>query len=158
MCVILLCIARSHWIFWIRSINTSSRAAVPGVVPEDDSAIHATELDSGTSLGQISETSYTEFGEQKEGASKAGSESAELLEFQTQNRRLLPNFKNPIHVIDGPQERYFIGIIDIFTVYGFKKRLEYLWKRLRYPRQSFSTVSPPSYCLRLCKWVQEHTK
>uniref|UniRef100_A0A8C1MRW7 Phosphatidylinositol-4-phosphate 5-kinase-like 1 n=1 Tax=Cyprinus carpio TaxID=7962 RepID=A0A8C1MRW7_CYPCA len=75
-----------------------------------------------------------------------------------QNRRLLPNFKNPLHVIDGPDQRYFIGIIDIFTVYGFKKRLEHLWKRLRHPRQTFSTVSPPAYCHRLCQWVQDHTK
>ncbi len=66
--------------------------------------------------------------------------------------------KNPLHVIDGPEQRYFIGIIDIFTVYGFKKRLEYLWKRLRHPRKTFSTVSPPAYCHRLCQWVQDHTK
>uniref|UniRef100_A0A671RNL5 Phosphatidylinositol 4-phosphate 5-kinase-like protein 1 n=1 Tax=Sinocyclocheilus anshuiensis TaxID=1608454 RepID=A0A671RNL5_9TELE len=75
-----------------------------------------------------------------------------------QNRRLLPNFKNPLHVIDGPEQRYFIGIIDIFTVYGLKKRLEHLWKSLRHPRQTFSTVSPPAYCHRLCQWVQDHTK
>lgn len=146
-------------VFCIRSINACSCAAVPGVVPEDDSTINqATDLDLGTSQWQISEASQVGFGEQSEQASKVGSESAELLEFRAQNRRLLPNFKNPIHVIDGPQERYFIGIIDIFTVYGFKKRLEHLWKRLRYRGQSFSTVSPPSYCLRLCQWVQDHTK
>uniref|UniRef100_A0A8C2GQQ4 Phosphatidylinositol-4-phosphate 5-kinase-like 1 n=1 Tax=Cyprinus carpio TaxID=7962 RepID=A0A8C2GQQ4_CYPCA len=85
-------------------------------------------------------------------------QSADLQTFQAQNRRLLPNFKNPLHVIDGPDQRYFIGIIDIFTVYGFKKRLEHLWKRLRHPRQTFSTVSPPAYCHRLCQWVQDHTK
>lgn len=85
-------------------------------------------------------------------------ESVELQGFQAQNRRLLPNYKNPIHVIDGPEQRYFIGIIDIFTVYGFKKRLEHLWKKLRYPRQTFSTVSPSDYCQRLCQWVVDHTK
>ncbi|XP_060768247.1 phosphatidylinositol 4-phosphate 5-kinase-like protein 1 isoform X2 [Neoarius graeffei] len=141
-----------------RSVSTCSHAAVPGVVPEEDSTIQATEPDSRTSQWQIAETAQAEGGEQSEGPSNVGSESAELLEFQTQNRRLLPNFKNPIHVIDGPEQRYFIGIIDIFTVYGFKKRLENLWKRLRHPGQSFSTVSPPAYCLRLCQWVQDHTK
>ncbi len=90
--------------------------------------------------------------------SRMETESADLETFQAQNRRLLPNFKNPLHVIDGPEQRYFIGIIDIFTVYGFKKRLEYLWKRLRHPRKTFSTVSPPAYCHRLCQWVQDHTK
>uniref|UniRef100_A0A4W4DZP8 PIPK domain-containing protein n=1 Tax=Electrophorus electricus TaxID=8005 RepID=A0A4W4DZP8_ELEEL len=81
-----------------------------------------------------------------------------LREFQAQNRRLLPNFKNPLHVIDGPEQRYFVGIIDIFTVYGLKKRLEHLWKRLWHRGQTFSTVSPPLYCQRLCQWVEDHTK
>uniref|UniRef100_A0A3B3ZH43 PIPK domain-containing protein n=1 Tax=Periophthalmus magnuspinnatus TaxID=409849 RepID=A0A3B3ZH43_9GOBI len=75
-----------------------------------------------------------------------------------QNRRLLPNLKNPLHVIDGPEQRYFIGIIDIFTVYSFKKRLEHWWKSLRHPGKSFSTVSPDTYCHRLQRWVQDHTK
>ncbi|KAG8011620.1 Phosphatidylinositol 4-phosphate 5-kinase-like protein 1 [Nibea albiflora] len=53
---------------------------------------------------------------------------SELQEFHKHHRRLLPNCKNAIHVIDGPNHRYFVGIIDIFTVYGWKKRLENLWK------------------------------
>ncbi|KAL2092019.1 hypothetical protein ACEWY4_011817 [Coilia grayii] len=84
--------------------------------------------------------------------------SAELKEFQVQNRRLLPEFKNPVHVIDGPELRYFVGVVDIFTVYGLKKRLENLWKRIRYPRRAFSTVSPPAYAHRFSQWVQSHTK
>uniref|UniRef100_A0A3Q3G110 Phosphatidylinositol-4-phosphate 5-kinase-like 1 n=1 Tax=Labrus bergylta TaxID=56723 RepID=A0A3Q3G110_9LABR len=83
---------------------------------------------------------------------------SELPDFRAQNRRLLPNLKNPLHVIDGPEQRYFIGIIDIFTVYSFKKRLEHFWKRLRHPGRSFSTVSPQTYSVRLCHWVQDHTK
>ncbi|XP_057212246.1 phosphatidylinositol 4-phosphate 5-kinase-like protein 1 isoform X1 [Triplophysa rosa] len=77
---------------------------------------------------------------------------------QTQNRRLLPDFRNPLHVIDGPHSRYFVGIIDIFTEYGFKKKLENLWKRIKYPRHTFSTVSPSAYSLRLVQWVEKHTK
>ncbi|XP_067114624.1 phosphatidylinositol 4-phosphate 5-kinase-like protein 1 [Osmerus mordax] len=84
--------------------------------------------------------------------------AAELQDFQVQNRRLLPSTRNPLHVIDGPEHRYFLGIIDIFTVYGFRKRLEHLWKRMRHPRQTFSTVSPSTYCLRLCSWVQDHSQ
>jgi phosphatidylinositol-4-phosphate 5-kinase-like protein 1 len=79
-------------------------------------------------------------------------------EYLAHNRRLLPNFKNPLHVIDGPEQRYFVGIIDIFTVYGLRKRLEHWWKRLRYPGRSFSTVSPPAYRARLCDWVKEHSR
>lgn len=90
-------------------------------------------------------------------AAEQGNKS-EFQDFRAQNRRLLPNLKNPLHVIDGPEQRYFIGIIDIFTVYSFKKRLEHWWKSLRHPGRSFSTVSPQSYCVRLCHWVQDHTK
>lgn len=78
-------------------------------------------------------------------------------DFRAQNRRLLPNLKNPLHVINGPEQRYFIGIIDVFTVYGLKKRLEHLWKSLRHHGRSFSTVSPQEYSGRLRRWVQNHT-
>ncbi|XP_048043803.1 phosphatidylinositol 4-phosphate 5-kinase-like protein 1 isoform X2 [Megalobrama amblycephala] len=151
-----------------RSVNATSSPThaasptVPGVVAEEDSTLLSAELNCATITemhsgnGGMDNTSLE--GEKIEQSSRMGTESADLQEFQAQNRRLLPNFKNPLHVIDGPEERYFIGIIDIFTVYGFKKRLEHLWKRLRHPRQTFSTVSPPAYCHRLCQWVQDHTK
>ncbi|KAL7834901.1 hypothetical protein SRHO_G00291480 [Serrasalmus rhombeus] len=147
-----------------KSVNAVSGPAVPGAVPEEDSTLLAPgpEVDCGTSQGHVTDIhgdgSRGHSPEQGERSSRAGAESAELREFQAQNRRLLPNFKNPLHVIDGPEQRYFIGIIDIFTVYGFKKRLEHLWKRLRHPGQSFSTVSPPVYCQRLCQWVNDHSK
>uniref|UniRef100_A0A3P8WPL9 Phosphatidylinositol-4-phosphate 5-kinase like 1 n=1 Tax=Cynoglossus semilaevis TaxID=244447 RepID=A0A3P8WPL9_CYNSE len=89
---------------------------------------------------------------------KSVATATDFPDFKAQNRRLLPNLKNPLHIIDGPDRRYFVGIIDIFTVYGFKKRLEHLWKTLRHPGRSFSTVSPRTYCRRLSQWVQEHTK
>lgn len=81
----------------------------------------------------------------------------ELTEVSVQNRRLLPRSKNSLHIIDGAQSRYFVGIIDVFTVYGFRKKLEYLWKSIRYRGQSFSTVHPDKYAKRLCQWVDDHT-
>ncbi|XP_074493274.1 phosphatidylinositol 4-phosphate 5-kinase-like protein 1 [Sebastes fasciatus] len=83
---------------------------------------------------------------------------SELQEFHEHHRRLLPNVKNAVHVVDGPDRRYFVGIIDIFTVYGWKKRLENLWKRLRFPGRAFSTVSPDKYSHRFCKWIQDHSE
>ncbi|XP_051552657.1 phosphatidylinositol 4-phosphate 5-kinase-like protein 1 isoform X1 [Myxocyprinus asiaticus] len=155
-----------------KSVNATSSPThattptVPGVVAEDDAALLSSDLNCATTECHITEThngnggtdngSLT--GEKIEQPSCMGADSADLQVFQAQNRRLLPNFKNPLHVIDGAEQRYFIGIIDIFTVYGFRKRLEHLWKRLRHPRQTFSTVSPPDYCHRLCQWVQDHTK
>lgn len=87
-----------------------------------------------------------------------GAHSQDPQQVQAQNRRLLPDFRNPLHVIDGPHSRYFVGIIDIFTEYGFKKKLENLWKRIKYPRRAFSTVSPSAYSLRFVQWVEKHTK
>ncbi|XP_070991218.1 phosphatidylinositol 4-phosphate 5-kinase-like protein 1 isoform X1 [Oncorhynchus clarkii lewisi] len=138
---------------------------VPGAVPEEDSALLVSEMDGGTGSCSVTESrvgsglgsapSRRPCTEQPVGTV---TDSMELQDFQAQNRRLLPNFRNPLHVIDGPEHRYFVGIIDIFTVYSFKKRLEHWWKRLRHPGQAFSTVSPPAYCHRLCQWVQDHTR
>uniref|UniRef100_A0A671TIW5 Phosphatidylinositol-4-phosphate 5-kinase like 1 n=1 Tax=Sparus aurata TaxID=8175 RepID=A0A671TIW5_SPAAU len=83
---------------------------------------------------------------------------SELQKFHEHHRRLLPNCKNAIHVIDGPERRYFVGIIDIFTVYGWKQRWENLWKSLRYPGRAFSTVNPVKYSNRFCQWIQNHTQ
>lgn len=83
---------------------------------------------------------------------------SELQKFHEHHRRLLPNCKNAIHVIDGPERRYFVGIIDVFTVYGWKKRLENLWKSLRYPGRDFSTVNPTKYSNRFCQWIQDRTQ
>ncbi|XP_042537098.1 phosphatidylinositol 4-phosphate 5-kinase-like protein 1 [Dipodomys spectabilis] len=75
-----------------------------------------------------------------------------------QNRRLLPDSPNALHILDGPEQRYFLGLVDLSTVYGLRKRLEHLWKTLRYPGRSFSTVSPACYARRLCQWVETHTE
>ncbi|XP_070821069.1 phosphatidylinositol 4-phosphate 5-kinase-like protein 1 [Chaetodon trifascialis] len=90
-------------------------------------------------------------------AKETGTDS-ELEEFHKHHCRLLPNCKNAIHVIDGPDRRYFVGIIDIFTVYGWKKRLENLWKNIRYPGRAFSTVNPTKYSHRFCQWMQDRTQ
>ncbi|KAM9338251.1 phosphatidylinositol 4-phosphate 5-kinase-like protein 1 [Symphorus nematophorus] len=145
-----------------KSVNPGSSpvhagiAAVPGAVPEDDCTLLLSEMDGGCL--KKSQTGDASSGQTSPEHAGPGRDAGELQDFRAQNRRLLPNLKNPLHVIDGPEQRYFIGIIDIFTVYSFKKRLEHWWKRLRHPGRSFSTVSPQTYCLRLCHWVQDHTK
>lgn len=151
----------SFWFYFLfRSINPGSSpvhagtAAVPGVVPEEDlllSEVEGSCLKPENASGSGTLQTCSEH-------TGLNSDTSELQDFRAQNRRLLPNLRNPLHVIDGPEHRYFIGIIDIFTVYSFKKRLEHFWKRLRHPGRSFSTVSPQTYCHRLCHWVQDHTK
>lgn len=134
-------------------------AAVPGAVTEDLPSIPLSDTD-GSCLKPSQADNSSSAGIHQTCPECAGPDhdTTEFQDFKAQNRRLLPNLKNPLHVIDGPEQRYFIGIIDIFTVYSFKKKLEHLWKRLRHPGRSFSTVSPRTYCLRLCHWVQDHTK
>ncbi|KAM7393378.1 hypothetical protein PAMA_008166 [Pampus argenteus] len=145
-----------------KSVNPGSSpihagvAAVPGAVPEDDFTLLLSETHGGC-LTQAQAGDVPRDVALQRCPENAGGDS-EAADFRAQNRRLLPNLKNPLHVIDGPDQRYFVGIIDIFTVYSFKKRLEHLWKRLRHPGRTFSTVSPQTYCLRLCQWVQDHTK
>ncbi|XP_032113263.1 phosphatidylinositol 4-phosphate 5-kinase-like protein 1 isoform X2 [Sapajus apella] len=85
-----------------------------------------------------------------------GAQSPE--ESEAQNRRLLPDTPNALHILDGPEQRYFLGVVDLATVYGLRKRLEHLWKTLRYPSRTFSTVSPARYARRLCQWVEAHTE
>ncbi|XP_035463291.2 phosphatidylinositol 4-phosphate 5-kinase-like protein 1 isoform X1 [Scophthalmus maximus] len=139
-----------------KSVNPGSSpvhsgvAAVPGEVREDDfmCTLCMIQPQAGETSGVCTCAKH----------SVPGSDATELPDFKAQNRRLLPDLKNPLHVIDGPEQRYFIGIIDIFTVYSFRKRLEHLWKRLRHPGRSFSTVRPQTYCLRLCQWLQDHTE
>ncbi|XP_021050365.2 phosphatidylinositol 4-phosphate 5-kinase-like protein 1 [Mus pahari] len=75
-----------------------------------------------------------------------------------QNCRMLPNLPNALHILDGPDQRYFLGLVDMTTVYGFRKWLEHLWKMVRYPGQSVSTVSPAHYARRLCRWAEMHTE
>uniref|UniRef100_A0A1A8QPS5 Phosphatidylinositol-4-phosphate 5-kinase-like 1 n=1 Tax=Nothobranchius rachovii TaxID=451742 RepID=A0A1A8QPS5_9TELE len=138
-----------------RSVNPGSSpvlTSVPGVVPDSDTTLPSPEPDSGFKLTHRTTSSFPP------GLAGPGTDEAGQADFKAQNRRLLPNLKNPLHVIDGPEQRYFIGIIDIFTVYSFRKKLEHLWKSLRHPGRSFSTVSPQAYCTRLCQWVQNHSK
>ncbi|XP_019497768.1 PREDICTED: phosphatidylinositol 4-phosphate 5-kinase-like protein 1 [Hipposideros armiger] len=79
-------------------------------------------------------------------------------ELGAQNRRLLPAAPNALHILDGPEQRYFLGLVDLATVYGLRKRLEHLWKTLLYPGRTFSTVSPARYARRLYQWVEAHTE
>lgn len=155
-----------HYVFHFRSVNLGSSpvhagmATVPGAIQDDDPTLLLSETDNSGcwKQGQAGDVSSGSLFQMCPKHAGPGSDADELPEFRAQNRRLLPNLKNPLHVIDGPEQRYFIGIIDIFTVYSFKKRLEHLWKRLRHPGRSFSTVSPQTYSVRLCQWVQNHTK
>ncbi|XP_029693442.1 phosphatidylinositol 4-phosphate 5-kinase-like protein 1 isoform X5 [Takifugu rubripes] len=138
-----------------RSVNPGSSFTYAGRAPADGPQHESTSASPETDLLKASEAAG---GSSVGGGLHPGPGPGPGPDFRAQNRRLLPDLKNPLHVIDGPEQRYFMGIIDIFTVYTFRKRLEHWWKRLRHPGRSFSTVSPQTYCLRLCDWLRDHTK
>ncbi|XP_054994516.1 phosphatidylinositol 4-phosphate 5-kinase-like protein 1 isoform X2 [Sorex araneus] len=74
-----------------------------------------------------------------------------------QNYRLLSGGPHAPNILDGPEQRYFLGLVDLATVYGLRRRLEYLWKMLWYSGRNFSTVNPTRYARRLCQWVEAHS-
>uniref|UniRef100_S4R4C3 PIPK domain-containing protein n=1 Tax=Petromyzon marinus TaxID=7757 RepID=S4R4C3_PETMA len=128
-----------------------TRAPIPGSVQDQDT-------DDGGSPGA-----------NRPGANRTGADSENVVgfpydksvsveTFARQNRRLLPACRNALHVLDGPCTRYYVGIIDIFTVFSVRKRLEAAWKSVRHCGTSFSTVSPDHYAARLGAWARSHAE
>ena len=74
------------------------------------------------------------------------------------NRRLLPNCKNALHIIDGREKRYFVGIIDFFTLYEYRQRAGRVYKNVRYGCGDHSTVSPGEYADRFLNFIIERVK
>ncbi|XP_077986192.1 phosphatidylinositol 4-phosphate 5-kinase-like protein 1 [Glandiceps talaboti] len=117
------------------AINTDT--VLPGMIPGTPKISSASEEDTNeTTSNQI-----VDFDKVKE-----------------RNQRLLPDIENALHVIDGEEERYFLGIIDIFTQYKMKKKLEHVYKAFRFPCTSFSTVAPVAYAGRFRNFMEEHSE
>ncbi|XP_043921257.1 phosphatidylinositol 4-phosphate 5-kinase-like protein 1 isoform X2 [Protopterus annectens] len=138
------------------SPTVSSHTFIPGIVEEEETTDLVTE-DLSNAAAIHWEEVHTGTSHLKKKQNSEISTDLQLHDLTSQHRRLLPGYKNPLHVIDGPDLRYFVGIIDIFTVYSFRKKLEYLWKSIRYRGQKFSTVSPAIYANRICQWIESHT-
>ncbi|KAJ8299996.1 hypothetical protein KUTeg_021515 [Tegillarca granosa] len=76
----------------------------------------------------------------------------------TANRRLLPHCKNPLHVIDGVNYRYFLGIIDFFTQFESRQRVVKILKDIRYCCGEHSTVPAEVYADRFLHFITERTE
>lgn len=76
----------------------------------------------------------------------------------THNRRLLPNTKNPLHIIDGAEYRYYLGIIDFFTLYECRQRTGRFLKSVKHCCGDHSTVPPDVYADRFLSFIREHVK
>ncbi|KAK7504470.1 hypothetical protein BaRGS_00004336 [Batillaria attramentaria] len=73
--------------------------------------------------------------------------------FETR-RRLLPNCQNALHIIDGPNYRYFLGIVDFLTQWNLKQKAARLWKIVKYGCGEHSTMPPPYYSRRFVSFIQ----
>ncbi len=76
----------------------------------------------------------------------------------SENRRLLPNTKNPLHIIDGPEYRYYIGIIDFFTLYELRQKIGRVLKSIKFCCKDHSTLPPRQYADRFVHFMVEHTE
>lgn len=54
------------------------------------------------------------------------------------------------------EELYFLGVIDILTPWGTKKRLEHLFRSIRENSQTISAVNPQVYCKRFLNFMSEN--
>ena len=80
-----------------------------------------------------------------------------LDESEVQNRRLLPDTKNPLHIIDGPEYRYYLGIIDFLTLYECRQRMGRVIKSVKFCCGDHSTIPPVPYGQRFLDFIEEHT-
>merc|ERR1712037_245425 len=77
-------------------------------------------------------------------------------EMGPRHTRVLRETENAIHVLDGPDTRYFFGIIDIFTTYGWRQRLVRVMKSLRHCGSDHSSRGPNSYAARFVHFIEAH--
>lgn len=75
-----------------------------------------------------------------------------------ENRRLLLNTKNSLHMVDGPENRYYLGIIDFFTKYEAKQKFWAFWKSIFNCSTEHSTVPPDVYSRRFINFIKDHTR
>lgn len=73
------------------------------------------------------------------------------------NEKQRPFFENDQGGLFNAEEReiYFLGIIDFFTVYGTKKKLEHLFKSLKYTPSTISCVPSGQYGEWFIKFMNE---
>ncbi len=76
---------------------------------------------------------------------------------EAENRRLLPDGKNPLHVINGPEYRYFLGIIDFLTLYECRQRTGRVLKSIKFLCKDHSTIPPQAYGERFLDFIRERT-
>ncbi|XP_052219689.1 phosphatidylinositol 4-phosphate 5-kinase-like protein 1 isoform X1 [Dreissena polymorpha] len=75
--------------------------------------------------------------------------------YKLKNRRLLLNNENCLHIIDGEQYRYYVGVIDFFTVFGCRQQVAKILKDIKNCCGSHSSVPPEVYGERFFEFIKE---
>lgn len=68
-----------------------------------------------------------------------------VCKFQEEHRRLLPRCLNELHIIDGQECRYFLGIVDFLTRFDWRMKIAQYWKMIKYRCGDHSTKRPDVY-------------
>ncbi|KAI9140624.1 hypothetical protein BKA69DRAFT_499505 [Paraphysoderma sedebokerense] len=62
-------------------------------------------------------------------------------------------FRSSSTLHSGPEEIYFLGIIDILTKYTLSKKVETFWKGFQYDKKFISSVNPKFYSKRFYNFI-----
>lgn len=69
-------------------------------------------------------------------------------------KKFYENCEGGLSSIDG-QKIYYLGIIDIFTEYNAKKKVEHFLKSLKYEEMTVSCVPPQAYARRFVDFIEK---
>ncbi|XP_059151535.1 phosphatidylinositol 4-phosphate 5-kinase-like protein 1 isoform X2 [Physella acuta] len=78
--------------------------------------------------------------------------------FHKEHRRLLPNCKNGLHIIEGAEYRYFLGVVDFLSRFDWRLKIAQYWKMLKYGCGDHSTKPPKVYSKRFVHFLSERIK
>ena len=78
--------------------------------------------------------------------------------FQEEKRRLLPKCPNGLHIIEGPDYRYFVGIVDFLTRFDWRQKMAQHWKMVKYKCGDHSTKHPDIYSRRFVNFLTEKVR
>jgi len=52
-------------------------------------------------------------------------------------------------------EHYFVGVIDILMLYSFRKKMEHIYKGMKYSKEEISAIGPVNYSKRFQAFLKQ---
>ena len=92
---------------------------------------------------------------QDESILKASSLSDKSCDSRLEKLKALCDFEDGGIISESKNEIYFVGIIDILTKFGFKKKCEHFAKKLRYCSNNMSCIPPQMYRDRFVNYMNQ---